>query len=222
MDELRTKLIKVLRGNGKPALLRRLSCFSLSTAVSLTACDAAPKGQADLQADSAPTGYVDSIIPMDEAVRRFREGLPESARLEGGASSRDSLVRVFMRALHANDSSAVRRMLVSQAEYAYLYFPSSIYMNKPYELAPGLAWFLNVQNSEKGITRVMRRLGGHDLAFEQYSCAEELTEGENTFWRGCTVAYRDPQTRSPVTRRIFGTIMERDGHHKFLTYANDF
>lgn len=222
LDELRPQLSKLRSGKGKPAHLRRLSCIALPLlAAAIVACDPAPARVADT-ADTPSAGVIDSIIPMDEALRRFRAELPEVSRLEGGASSRDSLVAAFMHAVQANDSVQIRRILVSQAEYAYLYFPSSIYMNKPYELAPALAWFLNVQNSEKGITRVIRRLAGHDLAFESYSCAEEATEGENSFWRECTVAYRDPQTRAPVTRRIFGTIMERDGVFKFLTYANDF
>lgn len=158
---------------------------------------------------------------MEEAIRRFREGLAEVAGLEGGARSRDALVEAFVDAVETNDTSAVQRLLVSRAEYAYLYFPNSIYMNKPYQQAPALAWFLNVQSGEKGISRVMRRLGGQELAVERYSCGEPSREGANTFWRSCTLVYRDPLENSQVTRRLFGAVMGRDGRFKFLSYAND-
>lgn len=159
---------------------------------------------------------------MGEALARFRDGLPAATRLEGGASSRDALVRAFISALEANDTSAVRRLHVSRAEYAYLYFPTSVYMNKPYRQDPAVAWFLSVQNSEKGITRILRRLGGRALTFGGYDCGAEGREGKNIFWRSCTVNYFDPQDGARVTRRLFGAIIERDGQYKFLSYANDF
>lgn len=223
LDQLRPELSTGSTDAEKPARVRRLFCVALGTVVLLAGCKPGEGKAAAGTVDTTQSpGHVDSIVPMDEALRRFREDVPVAPRLEGGASSRDELVERFMRAIQANDTASVRQMLVSQAEYAYLYFPTSSYMNKPYELAPALAWFLNVQNSEKGITRVMRRLGGHDLAFKGYTCAEEAAEGENSFWRSCTVTYRDPLSESQVTRRIFGAIMERNGRHKFLSYANDF
>lgn len=224
LDQLRQKLNTRFSEADKPALARRLICVPIIAAVLIAGCDRTPpKGTADSAVTSAEqASYVDSILPMDEAIRRFREGLPEVERLTGGARSREELVTAFIRAVQSGDTTALRGMLVSRAEYAYLYFPSSIYMNKPYELAPGLAWFMNMQNSEKGITRVMRRLGGQDLGFDGYECTDEVTEGANTFWRSCTVSYRDPERKSRVARRLFGAIIERGGQHKFLSYANDF
>ncbi len=204
--------------------MRRLSCSFLAAIFTvLAACEPAQDSGPAVAADTAqPAGRIDSILPMAEAVRRFREGLTEVTHLEGGATSRDQLVRDFVRAIESNDTTAIQRMAVSRAEYAYLYFPTSMYMKKPYEQAPALAWFLNAQNSEKGISRVMRRLGGHDLAFDSYTCSEETREGENTFWRSCTVTYVDPQDGARATRRLFGTIIARAGRHKFLSFANDF
>lgn len=173
--------------------------------------------------DNAPdAGQADSVQPIEAALAHFREDLPPVTRLEGGAPSRDRLVEDFIQAVERNDTAAVGRMHVSRAEYAYLYFPTSIYMREPYVQPPAIAWLLSTQSSEKGISRVLRRLGGRKLGFAAYRCGEELQEGENTFWRSCTVTYRDPRAQSVVTRRLFGAIIERDGHYKFLTYTNDF
>lgn len=221
LDELRQKLIRQLSSKGKPARSRRLSCLPLGVLLLAVACQ---RGDGDVAqpATAAAASRTGRALDADEALRRFREGLPLASRLEGGAPSRDALVVSFIRALEANDTAAVRRMHVSRAEYAYLYFPSSIYMNEPYRQDPALAWLLATQPSEKGIARALRRLGGHDLSFESYDCALEAREGDNAFWRECTAEYVDPQGKTPVSRRLFGSIIERDGQYKFLSYANDF
>lgn len=220
LDYVLKKLIDRLPGTRKSAHLRRL--FRASVAVlTLAGCSSGKVAESSTADSAHTTTPLDSILPMDEAIRRFREGLPEVAGLRGGETSRDALIEAFVDAVAANDTSAVQGLLVSRTEYAYLYFPSSIYMNKPYQQAPALAWFLNVQSGEKGISRVMRRLGGQELAMESYSCGEPSREGTNTFWRSCTLTYRDRLENAPVTRRLFGTIMERDGRYKFLSYAND-
>lgn len=197
--------------------MRRLFCVALAVGL-IAACDR----REDPGAARPESSPVDSILPMDEAVRRFRADLPAVARLEGGAPSRDELVAAFVRAIERNDTAAVRRMHVSRSEYAYLYLPSSTYMNEPYRQPPAVAWFLNAENSDKGISRVLRRLGGHDLDWRGYNCAGEAREGDNVFFRRCTLDYLDPQERTRVARRLFGTIIERGGQFKFLSYANDF
>ncbi|HEU4748739.1 MAG TPA: hypothetical protein VFS56_09585, partial [Gemmatimonadaceae bacterium] len=92
----------------------------------------------------------------------------------------------------------------------------------PYELPPEIAWLLSDQGSRKGSTRLTRRLGGKPLGFRGYECGNPVTESKNRFWRGCRVTYIDPARGVPVTKALFGTIMERDGRYKFLSYANDF
>lgn len=222
MDELRPGLSNPLMERvEKPARLRRLFCAGLALGLPLSACDRQEAREVP-DSSAAASRPLDSVAPIEESLRRFRSDLRAVERLEGGASSRDALVRAFVDAVEKNDTATVGWLHISRAEYAYLYFPSSIYMNKPYQQAPQLAWFLAAQNSEKGISRVLRRLGGHDLGFERYDCADEAREGSNTFWRSCTVVYKDPQTGARVTRRLFGSIIARDGRFKFLSYANDF
>ena len=222
VDELRAELSSPAAEKvEKPARWRRLFCVGLVLAIPLAACER-KEAREPTNSSVAASGPVDSILPIEEALRRFRADLPSVDRLEGGASSRDALVRAFVRAVERNDTTTVRRLHVTKAEYAYLYFPTSIYMSEPYRQPPELAWLLAAQSSEKGIGRVLRRLGGRHIAFAGYDCTAETREGANAFWRSCTVDYLDPETGTRLARRLFGTIIARDGHFKFLTYANDF
>lgn len=170
---------------------------------------------------TSTAGAVDSTLPMAEMLRRFREGLPPTATLDHAAGSRDHLVERFITALEQADLAMLRRTVVSKSEYAYLYFPTSEYARAPYELPPEIAWMLNSAASDKGLSRLVRRLAGEQLRYSGYACADSSAEGGNRFWKACAVAYADPDgTR--VNRRLFGTIIERDNRFKILTYANDF
>lgn len=165
---------------------------------------------------------IDSALPPGEALRRFQSELPRVTAFAGGAPGRDDLVTRFVTAMESGDTAALERLAVSKAEYAFLYFPSSIYTRKPYELPPDIAWLLADQNSQKGLTRITRRLAGKPLTFSSYECGEPIVEGDNRFWRTCHMTYVDPTTGQPITRRLFGAIIERAGAYKFLSYANDF
>ena len=76
-------------------------------------------GSPDARADLPESGrVVDSILPREEALRRFREGLAPVDSLAGGAGSRDELVAAFVRGIAAADTAAIARMAVSRAEFA--------------------------------------------------------------------------------------------------------
>jgi hypothetical protein len=166
----------------------------------------------------ATVGVVDSILPLEEALRRFRADLVEATALEGGAASRDELVRRFVRAVETRDTTALRQMMLSRAEYAWLYYPTSTFSREPYYQMPQLNWFLNVASSEKGITRVVARHGGRALGFAGYQCPDSArTEAGLSFWDGCLVSFEGDSRRM----RLFGSIIERDGQYKFYSYAND-
>lgn len=165
---------------------------------------------------------IDSILPPEDALRRFQSGLPRVTALTTAASSRDDLVARFVTAVEQDDSPALERLVVSKAEYAFLYFPGSAYMRKPYELPPDIAWLLADQNSRKGFTRLRRRLGGKRLELRGYDCTAPVVESGSRFWRSCHLTYIEQNTQREVTRRLFGPIIERGGAYKFLTYANDF
>jgi hypothetical protein len=162
------------------------------------------------------------VLPVAEALERFQRGLPRVSRLEDAAPSRDDLVRHFMAALESGDSAGLARLHVSRAEYAFLYYPTSVYTRKPYELSPDIAWLLSEQNSRKGRDRIIRRLAGKRLTLRGYECGPAVREGKNRFWRSCRVEYTDPTVGQRVTKRLFGPIIEREGSYKLLSYSNDF
>ena len=168
------------------------------------------------------SAIVDSILPSEEARRRFQSDLPRVSGLGGSAASRDALVERVIGALEKGDTAAVTAPHVSKSEYAFLYFPTSAYSRKPYELPLDVAWLLSEQNSIKGLRRLTRRLGGKRLGFRGYECGAAVKGGETQFWRSCEVTYSDPASGSPVTKRLFGAIMERGAAYKFLSYSNDF
>ncbi len=159
---------------------------------------------------------------MREALEGFRETvqLPAPATIAGGASSRDDLVRRFADAVQRADPAALIRMTMNRAEFAYLYYPHSIHINRPYELAADDAWLLTRADSEKGLTRIIQRFGGKPFQVTAYQCNEEpRAEGPNRYWDDCTLTGRIEG--APETMRWFGSIWERDGHFKFVSYSND-
>ncbi len=195
---------------------RNRTCILLAAALACSAGEAR-------EAASPPvtySGVVDSILPLEEALRRFRADLLETTALEGGAASRDELVRRFVRAVETRDTTALRQMVLSRAEYAWLYYPTSAFSREPYYQMPQLNWFLNVASSEKGITRVVTRHGGRTLGFAGYQCPDSArTDGGLSFWDGCLVTFEHEGDSRRM--RLFGSIIERGGRYKFYSYAND-
>ncbi len=197
-----------------PLLLPLLACL---------ACEGrTPRPEATAAGESPPTGVVDSVLPMDVALDRFRADLAEPDRLRSGADTRDALVQGVIDALAANDTAAFERLAVDRAEWAWLYFPTSTVARPPYELPPALAWFQLQERNRRGVLRALRELGGHEIDSRGYACDPEPTEeGANLLWTGCTVTLsRDGG--EPVTIRLFGAILERDGRFAVLSFTNDF
>lgn len=197
----------------------------LLLAGALGACERARAAGADApDAASAPAAapatVVDSARTVEEDLREFRTGLAPVTALEGGAASRDELVRGFIRAVEESDTAAIRGLVLSRAEFAYLYYPTSRFTGPPTQLEPSLLWFMMQQNSEKGIVRVLRRLGGKTLGYTGHDCTEPTAEGPNTLWEQCTVELGTPPTDFKA-RRLFGSVMEHGGRFKFVSYANE-
>jgi hypothetical protein len=178
---------------------------------------------ADLAAGAGAAGIVDSIFPIWEEVRRFRAVLgPEPPGLSGGARSRDALVDRFVAAVIAADTSAFAEMLLSRDEFGWLYYPYTRFTSPPYELPPALVWFQIENGSSSGLGRLLRRVAGRPLnAFGHHCPTEPLVEGPNRLWEGCTVRV-DPPNGDRADAHYFGTIIERGGVFKFVSYTNDF
>ena len=164
---------------------------------------------------------VDSVVPREEALRRFREGVPPAEHLQGGESSVAALIDAYARALQARDTAAIARLAISRAEFAWLYYPTTPQGLPPYDVEPGLLWFLMSSRSDKGARRALTLYGGHKAKVLSHDCGQSGTrEGENTIWGPCTVRWVR-EGGDTVSTRLLGQIIERDHQYKVLSYSND-
>lgn len=182
----------------------------------LAACGEATPGS------ERPAAVVDSVVPRDEALRRFRVGLDSVGELQGGAASRDALVQEYITALAAADTGALKALTLSRAEFAWLYYPESAQGLPPYDLSPSLMWFLMDEQSRKGLTRALGERGGRAYAYAGFHCeGDPVVEGPNTLWGPCLVR-RVVAPGDTVSERLFGQILGRAGRYKITTHANKF
>jgi hypothetical protein len=167
---------------------------------------------------------IDSIFPMEVMLARFRASVPAVTQLKGGAADREALARAFLSAVAAGDSTTLTGLLINRSEYAWLVYPEHLYARPPYELDPAIHWLQVQASSAKGLARVLERYGKRPLEFRSLACdvdTLQFTASTATkAWAPCTVTYRGND--STLTRRLFGTIVERDGVAKFVGYANEF
>lgn len=195
---------------------RRLLPAALSLA--LIACDRpAEKSRGAVSSDTLqPAGVVDSALPAEEALRRFRVGLVQPKQLDG-PTSRDELYRRFAEALHTKDEMALARLSVTRAEYAYLVYPEISISRPPYNQPPDIAWMLALNASRSGYSKLLGRADSFTLRGYECSTPPER-EGAVAFWR-CTmdVVYQGQSRRM----RLFGAVVERDGRFKIATFDND-
>jgi hypothetical protein len=190
--------------------------------VLLTGMGAAALGcdRPEMRAEGPPVRVVDSILPRDEALGRFRHGMPLMKVLVGGAESRDKLVAAFLRALGKRDTLALGSMAITGPEFAYLYYPTAPQSLPPYELEPSLMWHMLLQRSDRGLRRALAAYGGRQLQLLSYECGKGVSrEGDNTISGPCVVRVRDERGRT-LSLRLFSQVIERGGRYKFLSYAN--
>lgn len=192
------------------------------TAASAFACARDTADQGDAVAELPPGAVVDSALPIDTLLARFRATLPDTpTTLSGGESSPERLTHALLAAITAQDTATIRRLVMNRAEFAWLYYPHTRYTRPPYELGPELLWIQVNENSEKGIVRLLRRYGGSPMRMDALRCADStLVEGPNTLIGPCEVTFA-PADSAARTMRMFGSILRRDGLHKFVSYTND-
>ena len=192
----------------------------------LLACsgDRAPSATAAAAADSVPRTpqHIDSVVPREVAIERFRAGHPASHRFKGGASSRDALVKAWVKAIEHADTTALKQMLVTRDEFAWLYYPTASQGLPPYDLSPSLLWFMTDGQTSKGLRRLLEERAGKPMHVIGYSCdPKSTTEGENIVWGPCELK-RVKAPGDTVQERLFGLIVERGGEWKFLSYKGRF
>lgn len=194
-------------------------------AVGAACADSGPRTAADSQAAHvaevvAAGGTVDSILPIAEQLRRFRDGLPAVDTLRHASAGRDALITRFLGAVAANDTATLNALVIDRAEFAYLYYPSAAISKPPYEAPPQLLWGQILTASDEGISRLLKRVGGKPLALQAVQCASPVTiEDRNTLHEKCELTVRIG-SEAPTRERWFGTILEREGRFKFIGYTN--
>ena len=195
---------------------------ALPLSIALLACAACSEPQ-QAQTAAAPAGVVDSIFPIEEEVRRFKLQLPGSApaELSNTSESREALVERFIAALERSDTAEIGALAVTSWEFIELYYPYTQYTRPPYKQSPRLLWFLIQQNSQKGIGRVLTRYGGKPSGYRGIDCRDSAKiQGPNRIWERCQVRWTGGEQK-PDPMILFGSILERNGRFKFISYAND-
>ena len=203
--------------------MRRLAAASLAL-LSLAAGACAPAAASDAgeaAAAAAAAPQVGGAPSLDSALADFRAPLPVVTRLEGGAHSLDALVTRFVRAVERVDGDELRTIVVDRAEWAYLYYPGSVFTRRPTRQAAPLAWFLNVTESQKGLNRALDRFGGRPLGYVGHRCDPQPTlDGASRIWTGCVLRLA-PAGGDTTELHLFGPVLERDGAFKLYSYKND-
>jgi hypothetical protein len=165
-------------------------------------------------------GYVvDSIHPPAEALRRLQATVTRErpSRLEGGAPTLDALMRAYWTALVRKDTVAIQRLVVSHAEFAYLYFPESA----PFAagMQPVAAWMLYESGAGRGLARALRLADGRQPTVHATICAgASRDEGLSHVYGPCGVVLRQDMRRD--TLWLVNSVIRRDGIHKLLGLDN--
>ncbi len=179
----------------------------------------AARQAAHVQQVVASGGIVDSIVPVAEALRRFRVEIPKVDTLRHGSRSTRALVSRLAQAVTAHDTAELNAMVLDRAEFAWLFYESSSLARPPYEAPPALLWGQIRTASDDGARKLLARLGGKTIRVSDLQCGEELVEGENRLHQRCTVRFEAPG--APVLDgNLFGTIIERQGRFKFVGLGN--
>ena len=180
------------------------------------------RGTDKAPAETPYVGVVDSALPIDTLLRRFRATMADTpTTIIGGATTREALARQLLAAVGARDTATVRTLVLSRAEFAWLYYPHTKFTAPPYELGPELVWIPLIGASEKGAARLLDRLGGRTLRYERLLCPDStVVEGPNRITTGCAVRFAIADSAT-VELRLFSSFVERDGRVKVLSYAND-
>lgn len=166
-------------------------------------------------------GYVvDSVFSPEENLRRFQAtvtGDPPT-RLSGGAASTDALLREYWALLSTSDTLGMSHLIVSRAEYAYLYFPEST--EGASGMPPHIGWELILRQSGRGLTRALREALVEPAPVVRTECsAEPRTVGRSTIYGPCGVVIR--RNGFERTLWIANTLIERDGIHKLMGLQNE-
>jgi len=160
--------------------------------------------------------HVDSILPLEEDLRRLRQGMAEPAALGGAAPSLEALVARFLAAVEARDRAALEAMTLSREEFAWFYYPGHPHAQPPTRLGSGTMLMMIRENSDKGLNTILGKLGGHSIPVRGRECAEPAVQGGNTIIYPCRFTLEGFLGQV----RLFGEILVRPEGYKFVSLAN--
>jgi hypothetical protein len=121
-------------------------------------------------------------------------------------------------AAQQRDTAALGAMLVSRAEFAWLYFPETRISRPPYGIDPGFLWLQMGSNTDRDLPKASAALAG-GASYVAHVCADSVVvEGANRVHEQCLVVVQQRGGRDTLS--LFGSILERGGRFKFLSYAN--
>jgi hypothetical protein len=186
--------------------------------------DSAARARQDSINRTLPGYVVDSARPIPEEIRRFaaRVGGESVTSLAHASAAREALMRRVVRDVTKADSADLAAAAVTPREFIDLVYPSSPYTHPPYEQPPDLVWMQIADPSAAGYRRLLARRGGQTFAYISHACSgKPERQGRNTLYLDCLIVVRD-SAREDIKQRWFGTIIERDGRFKILSYRNQF
>lgn len=163
-----------------------------------------------------PPPTVEALV--DSALGAFRAGVPDPGRLSGGEPTRDALAAAFVRALAGRDTAALRGLHLTRAEFAWLYFPTARLARPPYGIDPGFLWAQISSAADRDLGRAFAAVRA-GTRYAGHVCTEPaVVEGANRIHERCTVILRDGARTD--TLALFGSVLERDGRFKLVSFAN--
>lgn len=169
---------------------------------------------------AATPAVPDSQYDIAVQLRRFRDSVGDRPTgLAESATSREALVRRFVRAVEAADTAALERMQLSAGEFAWFYYPDSKLSRPPYELEPQLMWMQIRAHGDRGRSRLLQKYGGKLLGYRALDCQSPERQGD-VLLHECRIRHTQAASERAVDKRLFGTILERQGRFKFVSYAN--
>lgn len=184
------------------------------------ACDDAPAGETRQPASTAAAGEGGSPVSLDSALALFRRDLTPATELQSGERSIERVIGRLLKSVARSDTNDLRALVMTRREFAYLYYPTSPFARSPTKQEPALAWFLHLQQSQKGVTRLLNRYAGKPVRVIRNDCkAPPRVEGINVLWDDCVQMLL--QGRDTVRMRLFSGVYERNGRFKILSYGND-
>ena len=152
-------------------------------------------------------------------VRQVEQATPPA--LSDTYESVDALAEEVLRALGANDASALERVALTSDEFrdhVWPYLPSAgPERNVPFDFV----WSRLRRNSDGYLRQTIAQYGGQDLTLAGVEFSGETSEyGAVRVYRETWLRVRDAEGVES-TIRLFGSTIEQDGRYKVFSYVVD-